>query len=104
MLAAARPELYERRPHWGEGWVFHSRLDLRPLSKRASRQLVAEILQRAEQVPESLQDLIVAGADGNPFFVEELIKMLVDDGVIDTAGEPWRIDVEQLRRCTCRRR
>ena len=60
VLAAARPELYERRPHWGEGWVFLGRLDLRPLSKRASRHLVAEILQRAEQVPESLQDLIWA--------------------------------------------
>ncbi len=38
VLAAARPELYERRPHWGEGWASFSRLDLRPLSKRASRQ------------------------------------------------------------------
>ena len=50
-------------------------------AKRASRQLVQDILQHADQVPDSLQDLIVNSADGNPFFVEELIKMLVDDGV-----------------------
>ena len=97
VLAAARPDLYERRPYWGEGWAFDSRLDLRPLSKRASRELVAEILQRAEDVPASLQDMIVAGAEGNPFFVEELIKMLVDDGVIDATGDPWRVDLDKLK-------
>lgn len=96
VLAAARPDLYQRRPHWGEGWAYHSRLNLRPLSKRAGRQLVAEILQYVDHIPESLQELLVNGADGNPFFVEELIKMLIEDGVIVTSAEPWRIDLERL--------
>ena len=96
VLAATRPNLYQRRPHWGEGWTFHSRLDLRPLSKRAGRKLLSEILYRSEHVPQPLEDLIVDGAEGNPFFVEELIKMLIDDQVIATPGEHWQIDLQQL--------
>jgi hypothetical protein len=44
IVGAARPELFERRPRWGEGQDFHRRLALEPLSKWDSRRLVAEIL------------------------------------------------------------
>ena len=96
MVCAARPELFERRPHWGEGQSFHSRLELQPLSKWDSRRLVAEILQKVEQVPETLRDLVVAGAEGNPFFIEELIKMLIEDGVIVKGEERWRLEPARL--------
>ncbi|MFN2168522.1 MAG: ATP-binding protein, partial [Anaerolineae bacterium] len=91
IVSAARPELFERRPHWGEGQSFHRRLALEPLSKWDSRRLVAEILQRVDQVPDLLRDLIVAGAEGNPFFIEELIKMLIEDGVIVKGEEAWQV-------------
>ena len=91
IVSAARPELFERRPHWGEGQSFHRRLALEPLSKWDSRRLVAEILQRVDQVPDLLRDLIVAGAVGNPFFIEELIKMLIEDGVIVKGEEAWQV-------------
>jgi ABC-type oligopeptide transport system substrate-binding subunit/class 3 adenylate cyclase/tetratricopeptide (TPR) repeat protein len=96
IACAARPSLFERRPHWGEGQPFHSRLALEPLSKWDSRQLVAEILQKADEVPQALRDLIVAGAEGNPFFIEELIKMLIEDGVIVTGDEQWRLEPARL--------
>ena len=82
IVCLARPTLFERRPHWGEGQTFHTRLELRPLSRRDSRRLVEEILQKVEQVPVALSKLVVGGAEGNPFYVEELIKMLIEDGVI----------------------
>jgi hypothetical protein len=82
VVCLARPELFERRPNWGEGRAAFTRLDLKPLSRRSSRELVAEILQRVAQVPDELRDLVVEGAEGNPFYVEELIKMLLEDGVI----------------------
>jgi ABC-type oligopeptide transport system substrate-binding subunit/class 3 adenylate cyclase len=97
MLAcAARPTLFERRPHWGEGQAFHSRLMLQPLSKWDSRRLVAEILQKVPEVPQTLRDLIVTGAEGNPFFIEELIKMLVEDGMIVKGEEQWRLEPARL--------
>ena len=96
VACAARPTLFERRPHWGEGQSFHSRLEVQPLSKWDSRRLVAEILQRVDQVPDTLRDLIVIGAEGNPFFVEELIKMLVEDSVIVTGEDEWRVEPDRL--------
>jgi ABC-type oligopeptide transport system substrate-binding subunit len=96
VIMAGRPELYERRPRWGEGQSFHARLELGPLSKWDSRRLVAEILQKVTDVPQALRDLIVTGAEGNPFFIEELIKMLVEDGVIVKGDELWSLESTRL--------
>ncbi|MGD2148219.1 MAG: ABC transporter substrate-binding protein, partial [Anaerolineae bacterium] len=96
IACAARPGLFERRPRWGEGQAFHRRLPLEPLTKRNTRRLLEEILQKVDDVPETLSDLVVAGAEGNPFFVEELIKMLVEDGVIVKGEERWRVEPARL--------
>jgi ABC-type oligopeptide transport system substrate-binding subunit/class 3 adenylate cyclase/ribosomal protein L40E/tetratricopeptide (TPR) repeat protein len=97
MACAARPALFERRPHWGEGQAFYRRLGLEPLTKRNTRHLLREILQKVDQVPETLSELVVAGAEGNPFFVEELVKMLVEDGVVVKGQERWRVEPSRLR-------
>jgi ABC-type oligopeptide transport system substrate-binding subunit/class 3 adenylate cyclase len=96
IAGAARPTLFERRPHWGEGQPFHSRLALQPLSKWDSRRLVAKILRKIPEVPQALRDLIVSGAEGNPFFIEELVKMLVEDGIIVKGDEHWRLEPARL--------
>ncbi|HEY7473208.1 MAG TPA: adenylate/guanylate cyclase domain-containing protein [Gemmatimonadota bacterium] len=96
VLCLARPSLLERRPSWGEGMEHHDRIDLRPLTKRQSRQLVEEILRQSESVPEVLREVVVGSAEGNPFYVEELIKMLIDQGVIQPDPERWRIDARRL--------
>jgi predicted ATPase len=96
LLSLARPGLLERRPAWGEGRERHTRLTLQPLSKKESRQLVEEILRRAQGVPAELRELIVGGAEGNPFYVEELIKMLIDQRVIVTGSDVWSVDVTRL--------
>jgi class 3 adenylate cyclase/tetratricopeptide (TPR) repeat protein len=91
-----RPTLFERRPNWGAGWDAHTRLDLKPLSRGDSRALVDEILQKVENIPEELCDLVVEGAEGNPFYVEELIKMLAEDGVILRGEERWWVELDRL--------
>ena len=96
IICLARPTLFERRPYWGEGLAYHNHLELNPLSKRESRQLVAEILQSVKQIPAALRELVVSGAEGNPFYIEELIKMLIEDGVILTGVEHWGIDPNRL--------
>lgn len=102
IVCLARQQPYEKRPYWGEGEHYNTRLDLRPLSKRESRQLVGEILQYIDQVPVELRELVVNGAEGNPFYIEELIKMLIEKGVIitgeaDTEGiERWRVVDDRL--------
>ena len=96
LVSAARPTLFERRPYWGEGQEYHKHLELHPLSKRESRQLVTEILKLAQHLPSELQELVVSGAEGNPFYLEELIKMLIEDGVVIPDEETWQIDMTRL--------
>ncbi|HEX9028844.1 MAG TPA: adenylate/guanylate cyclase domain-containing protein [Anaerolineales bacterium] len=97
MVCAARPTLYERRPQWGTANDdIYQRLDLSPLTRRDSQRLVKEILKKAENLPAALQALIVDRAEGNPFFTEELIKMLIEDGVILKEGDHWRVNPAQL--------
>ena len=96
IVSATRPALFERRPRWGEGQPFHTRLSLRPLSKRNTRRLLNEILQRMDTVPDSLRAMVVSNAEGNPFYVEELIKMLIEDGLIVKGEGQWRLDLTRL--------
>lgn len=96
ILGLARPTLYERRSQWGEGVRGHARLNLHLLSKDESRQLVGEILKKAPEPPPELCELVVGGAEGNPFYIEEFLKMLIDQKVILPGPEQWRIEVERL--------
>ncbi len=96
ILATARHNLLERRPYWGEGLAFHRRFLLEPLSKRESRKLVSEVLQRVQDVPEALSELVVKNAEGNPFYVEELVKMLIEDEVIVRDEPYWQVKADRL--------
>ncbi|NWF67466.1 MAG: protein kinase [Chloroflexi bacterium] len=99
VICMARPELYEQRRGWGEGQDFHHRIDLKPLSKLDTRRLVREVLQKVDDIPAEIRDLIVDRADGNPFYIEELVKILIEDGVIvkgKTEDANWRVLPERL--------
>src|SRR5207244_2832812 len=63
-------------------------LRLDPLSIDDSRTLVSNLLT-IESLPDETRDLILARAEGNPFFVEEVIRMLIDRGAIVREGDPW---------------
>ncbi|HEX6888267.1 MAG TPA: adenylate/guanylate cyclase domain-containing protein, partial [Candidatus Nanopelagicales bacterium] len=97
VVATARPSLLERHPHWGEGLAHHARLPLDPLSRRESGQLLAEILQRVDHVPSSLRELLLRSAEGNPFHLEELVKWLIESGVIVTGEASWHIEQARLQ-------
>ncbi len=61
---------------------------LQPLSATESRDLVANLLE-IESLPDRVRDLILARAEGNPFFVEEVIRMLIEHGVIERRADRW---------------
>ncbi|NDJ53901.1 MAG: tetratricopeptide repeat protein, partial [Chloroflexi bacterium] len=96
VVAQARPNLFEQRPTWGSGQHFHRQIDLEPLDRRESRELVREILQKVSRVPTELRDLIVDRAEGNPYYMEELVKMMIEDEVIIKGDEEWTIDASRL--------
>jgi class 3 adenylate cyclase/tetratricopeptide (TPR) repeat protein len=96
VVCLARPALFERRSNWGEGHPAVTRLELKPLSRRFTRELVAEILQRVPSIPDAFQDTLVDNAEGNPFYVEELVKMLIDDDVMVPKNGEWILDAGRL--------
>ena len=61
---------------------------LQPLSGDEARTLVSGLLA-IESLPAATCDLILAKAEGNPFFVEEVVRVLIDRGAIVRDGERW---------------
>ena len=54
--------------------------------------------RRWMDLPEALRELVVSNAEGNPFYVEELIKMLIEEGVIVKGEADWRVRVRPAGR------
>jgi hypothetical protein len=98
LIGLARPTLFERRPHADPAHLAPNmqRIGLHALDKGVSRQLANELLKKLPEIPAALRELITGGADGNPFYMEELVKMLVDQGTIRTRGEHWSLDGDKL--------
>jgi class 3 adenylate cyclase/tetratricopeptide (TPR) repeat protein len=97
LVLGARPALLEHRPAWGEGGERHACIVLTALGSAARRALTDALLQRLPAVPETLRTLVEDQAEGNPYYAEELVQMLIDDGVIDSRSEPWQLHAGKLQ-------
>jgi len=94
VLATARPEWEppdELPKHPG-----YRPLELQPLSDAECTQLVIELLQRSEPLPDDVLGLIVRRAEGIPYYAEEMINWFIDHGVLDHRQDPWRFVPERL--------
>ena len=63
-------------------------ISLDALSESESRQMVANLLE-VEALPEMTRTLILRKSEGNPFFVEEVIRMLIDRQAIVQNNGDW---------------
>ncbi len=93
ILCLARPELLDSRPGWGGGRVRSTAIELEALSEDESQLLVEKLLSQLAgttgTAPPELPAEVLERAEGNPLFVEETIRMLIESG---TAGSyPDRI-------------
>ena len=84
LLSAYRPE---GSPTWTQG-AHYQRLGLETLSSKSSVKLVRNMLDVPALEPE-LEKKIVEKTEGNPFFVEEIVKELLDRGDIVQSGEQY---------------
>ncbi len=96
MICLARPMLFERWPAWAAEGAAATTLLLAPLSESHSRELVLQILRKLPDIPAALLDLIVQSAAGNPFYVEELVRVLIEDGVIVPGAAAWQLRRREL--------
>jgi tetratricopeptide (TPR) repeat protein len=87
LLATARHELLEQRPDWSEREGAR-RLVLKPLADDAVAQVIGNLLGAAG-LPESFVSRVVVAAEGNPLYVEQMLSMLIDTGVVREIDGQW---------------
>ena len=95
IVLAARPELRERSSLPSAVGAL-AMLD--PLPSRSAKSLVQQLLQNVPHPPAELIRLIAERGGGNPFFIEELVTMLIESEVIATGADEWEVAERALER------
>src|SRR5262249_21140211 len=85
LVCATRPDLFEHRADWAERGAL---VELEPLTEEQSGLVVQHLLGDAP-IPDDARARIVTAAEGNPLFVEQLLSMLIDDGLLRREGDAW---------------
>ncbi len=111
IVCMARPEFLETRPGWDGGKANTTTLMLEPLREAQPREILRlEPLKEAEcreiilnlldhmPLPGAVESRIIAAAEGNPLFAEELVAMLVDEQLLTRQEKGWvaRSDLSEL--------
>ena len=86
LLCATRHELLDERPDWCEARPNARRIELAELTAADSAAVVKNLVGDAE-LPETLEARITSVAGGNPLYVEQILSMLIDEGVLRTEGD-----------------
>ena len=87
LTVVARPEFLDDRADWAGGLVNATTLLLEPLTDAETRELAGEVLGGV--LDQRLADRVVALAEGNPLFVEQVVAMLRDEGRLEARGDGW---------------
>jgi predicted ATPase/class 3 adenylate cyclase len=92
-ICPARPDFFERRRDWGGGRRNFTTIALEALSTEQTSELVNELLQ-TDELPDVLRLTILSRAEGNPFFVEEIVRMLIDQRVLVSDHGCWHLSTQ----------
>jgi class 3 adenylate cyclase/tetratricopeptide (TPR) repeat protein/regulation of enolase protein 1 (concanavalin A-like superfamily) len=93
LLCVYRPE--KEHKSWHLGTIAsqkcserYTEIHLRELTHQQSQRLIESLL-RIEDLPESVKEMILSKSQGNPFFVEEVIRSLIEMGMVYREGDKW---------------
>ena len=79
IVCLARPELLDARPGWGGGRRRSIAIELAPLPEAETAKLVDALVEGAA-LPDAMRTVLLDKTEGNPLFVEETVRMLVEQG------------------------
>ncbi len=71
-------------------------ISVAPLDAVDVARLVEQLIVRVEDDRAPVIDWVVERAAGNPLIAEELVRILIADGIIDTRGDAWHLHAERL--------
>jgi class 3 adenylate cyclase len=68
----------------------YTEIEIEPLSTDHTNELISELLQ-IRDIPDEARELVLRKSEGNPFFVEEVVRWFVDQGMVrsTTNGLEW---------------
>jgi class 3 adenylate cyclase/tetratricopeptide (TPR) repeat protein len=90
IAATARPELFETRQTWGGGKRNAASIYLDPLSEAEGEAMLEDLVPGPLEA--DLKRTIVERSEGNPLYVEEIVRKLIDDGVLRaTDASRWEV-------------
>src|SRR5439155_21652200 len=81
LATTARRELYERMPGWAMTARNANRINLSPLTDEETARLVAYLVA-SSSLPAEVYAAVLQRAGGNPFFAEEFVRLLRDQGIL----------------------
>lgn len=84
-VCPTRSDVLHSRPTWGVGVRNSMTMHLDPLSDEASLKLI-DFLTDQVALPASARDLVLDRCEGNPFFVQEVLRQLMDQASADGDG------------------
>lgn len=97
IICVTTPELFVRRPDWFEGESEHTRIELPPLSRDDSERLIANLISKVEDPPEELIETACDMAGGNPFFLEQVVRIFLENGTIEVdSDDRWSVHLDNL--------
>ena len=94
LVTLARPEIRELRPAFVEtGRPVDELVLLTGLDAGSTATLAARLLG-TDELPRGLAERLPASTDGNPLFVREVVRMLVDERIVRREDDRWVLTVE----------
>jgi class 3 adenylate cyclase/predicted ATPase len=88
--------LVDYRPEYRHGWrskAYYTQLGLDPLGEEEAREMLMALLgEGAGAEREALQRLILEKTEGNPFFIEEVVQTLAEEGVLASERGGYRLE------------
>jgi class 3 adenylate cyclase/tetratricopeptide (TPR) repeat protein len=93
LCCLARPDMLEQRRSHTTIRGGTTQIRLEPLGDDESRELVAQLLG-ATDVADEVHGYVAQSAEGNPLFLEELLRMLVDEGHLRPSNGNWLVSRE----------
>lgn len=68
-------------------------IELKNLEDEESQSLIKKIIS-TDEIPEVIRQAVLKKSEGNPYFIEELMRMLINEGVLIKRNERWIIDTK----------
>jgi len=83
LIAAAREQIGPRL----------TEINLENLGETESQTLVQTLLE-IEELPDIIRKMVLEKSEGNPYFIEELVRMLINENVLTRKNDVWAVDSE----------